>query len=201
VNVFTQRPRAAQKLATRERILEEARQCFAERGFEATTIRDVAACAGVAVGTVFVHFADKHALLAATLDDQLDQVLSRALATLPAADARAKVRHVLKALFQRYARQPALSRVLVREMLFVEGPQRPPARARVQAFVGLLETWCREPGALEPGLAARDAADAIFAAYIAALIEGLGEPAPRASKMLARVDRLIAPWFTNGGRP
>ena len=204
MNTFTQRPkgRAARKDATRGRLLAEARHAFVRQGYEATTIRGVAAAAGVAVGTVFVHFPDKSALLAATLDDHLQQVLGRALDTLPPGGARQKVGHVLKALFAGYARQPALSRVLLRETLFAQGDQREAAQAGVEAFVAQLEGWCREPGNLRPGLDPHDAAEAIFAAYLAALLEGLAQPRPRVETMWQRVERLIAPWFkpTNGGR-
>ena len=46
----------------RAEILASAFACFAERGFAATRMEDVAARAGIAKGTVYLHFPDKDAL-------------------------------------------------------------------------------------------------------------------------------------------
>ena len=44
---------------TRERLLDAGRRLFAERGIHGTTTHDIAAAAGVAAGTFYLHFADK----------------------------------------------------------------------------------------------------------------------------------------------
>src|ERR671921_1649309 len=44
---------------TRERILEAALELFAEKGYEATTMRDVAREAGASVGLAYRYFASK----------------------------------------------------------------------------------------------------------------------------------------------
>jgi AcrR family transcriptional regulator len=54
--------RARKKAATRALVLETAQRLFAERGFTAVTIADIAATADVAVQTVFNHFASKEEL-------------------------------------------------------------------------------------------------------------------------------------------
>ena len=53
----TERPAAA------ERLLEAASQAFADKGFHATTTRDIAARAEMSPAAVYVHFATKEALL------------------------------------------------------------------------------------------------------------------------------------------
>lgn len=50
------------KAATQQRILVSAAGLFVERGFERTTIAEVAAAAGVSRATVFWHFSDKAGL-------------------------------------------------------------------------------------------------------------------------------------------
>lgn len=55
--------RDRQKQATRARLLDAGLALFAEQGFEATTVRQIAERAGVAVGSVFVHFPSKAELL------------------------------------------------------------------------------------------------------------------------------------------
>jgi AcrR family transcriptional regulator len=61
--------RARKKAQTREQILAAAQRLFAERGFEAVTISDVANAADVAVQTVFNHFATKEELFFADRAD------------------------------------------------------------------------------------------------------------------------------------
>jgi AcrR family transcriptional regulator len=47
----------------REAVLEAALRLFTERGFEATSVPQVAASAGVGVGTIYRYFASKEALV------------------------------------------------------------------------------------------------------------------------------------------
>jgi AcrR family transcriptional regulator len=54
--------RAQKKALTRTHVRETAQRLFAEHGFDAVTIADVAAAADVAVQTVFNHFATKEEL-------------------------------------------------------------------------------------------------------------------------------------------
>lgn len=44
----------------RDAILETARDLFAKKGYEETTIADIAKAAGMAVGTVYLYFRNKH---------------------------------------------------------------------------------------------------------------------------------------------
>jgi AcrR family transcriptional regulator len=62
---------AEAKLATRRRILESARDCFSQAGFEAATTRDIAAAAGIAVGTLFNYFPAKEAIAMALVAEAL----------------------------------------------------------------------------------------------------------------------------------
>lgn len=54
---------AETKAATRQRILDSAQQLFAAQGFEATTTRDIARAAEIAVGTLFNYFPTKEAIV------------------------------------------------------------------------------------------------------------------------------------------
>jgi AcrR family transcriptional regulator len=62
---------AEEKEATRERIEAAALELFRAQGFEATTTRDIAKAAGIAVGTLFNYFAAKEAIVAALAEDGL----------------------------------------------------------------------------------------------------------------------------------
>lgn len=53
---------------TRERILAVAADCFADHGYAATSIRDIARDVGVTVGAIYVHFPSKDRLLVAVYE-------------------------------------------------------------------------------------------------------------------------------------
>jgi AcrR family transcriptional regulator len=67
--------RAEQRRQTEERILHEARSLFAELGFERTTIRAVAAAAGVDGGLVMHYFGSKQELFLRVTRVEADQLL------------------------------------------------------------------------------------------------------------------------------
>ena len=54
------------------RILEAAGSCFAEKGFQRTTVEDIAGAAGVSRPLVYKHFGDKDALIDAVLEDTFE---------------------------------------------------------------------------------------------------------------------------------
>src|ERR1700744_135363 len=71
--------------ATRARILESALATFRERGFEKSTMREIAAAAGVAVGAAYYYFDSKDAIVMAfyqhaqqEMAPSLDAILSEA---------------------------------------------------------------------------------------------------------------------------
>ena len=79
--------RARKKAQTRTLIRETAQRLFAERGFEAVTIADIAAAADVAVQTVFNHFPTKEDLFfdghTPWVDGAAEAVRSRPADTAP----------------------------------------------------------------------------------------------------------------------
>jgi len=62
---------AEEKEATRERIEAAALELFRTRGFEATTTRDIAKQAEIAVGTLFNYFTAKEAIVIAMAEEGL----------------------------------------------------------------------------------------------------------------------------------
>ncbi|GAA0870332.1 TetR/AcrR family transcriptional regulator [Brevundimonas basaltis] len=63
--------RQAAKVRTRQKVLDAARQLFAERGYEPATIRDIAKGAGMSTGAVFANFQDKAELFEAVLSTDM----------------------------------------------------------------------------------------------------------------------------------
>lgn len=71
-------------MGNREKLLEAARQCLFAKGYERTTVRDLASAAGVSMAAIGYHFGSKEALLNQVLFEALDsgdQVFGEAGAT------------------------------------------------------------------------------------------------------------------------
>ncbi len=64
--------RRTQKEATRNRVIDAARELFDTQGYQGTTIREIARHAGVSVGSVFTTFASKGEILSQVMQDRLD---------------------------------------------------------------------------------------------------------------------------------
>lgn len=77
------------RTATREALLEAAEQVFADHGIDGARIEDIAARAGVAVGTIYNYFGDSAELLDALIIQRRQDLLTR----LDAAMAEAKRHH------------------------------------------------------------------------------------------------------------
>ncbi|WP_285564709.1 TetR/AcrR family transcriptional regulator [Streptomyces sp. RTGN2] len=59
-------------MGNREKLLEAARQCLFAKGYERTTVRDLASAAGVSMAAIGYHFGSKEALLNQALFEALD---------------------------------------------------------------------------------------------------------------------------------
>lgn len=85
--------------ATRARLRESGRRLFAERGLHAVTSHEIAESAGVAAGTFYLHFRDKHELFRELVFDAIGELERRIEISVqplfgqpePAARARAEV--------------------------------------------------------------------------------------------------------------
>ncbi len=64
------------KERTRRRLLASAEQLFRTRGFDETTVEEIAAAADVAKGTFFNYFENKASLLGALLYTRMDELLA-----------------------------------------------------------------------------------------------------------------------------
>lgn len=71
---------ATSRERTHQRLLHAGLQLFERKGFESTTVAEVAAAAGVSEMTFFRHFATKHGLL---FDDPYDDAIADAVGVQP----------------------------------------------------------------------------------------------------------------------
>lgn len=77
VSVKTRDPGAAESANRRAALVRAAAALFREKGFDGTTIRDIARSVGMQSGSPFYHFANKHELLMAVMEEGLQQGLAR----------------------------------------------------------------------------------------------------------------------------
>lgn len=109
---------------TRELILRSALAAFLERGFEGTRMADVAAGAGLAKGTLYLHFADKEALFEFVLQQLISEPLARIRAELSPPDE--SVRAKLERLFLPLLRDlEGSGRATVLRLIIAEGSRFP----------------------------------------------------------------------------
>ena len=109
-------PRARPLGPTARRILDAALESFAQRGYEATSLDQLARALGVRKQTILYWFSSKEALLEAVIDDataELSATLETALEG--AGEGFARVEAVVRSVFRLAARRPALIS-LVREV-------------------------------------------------------------------------------------
>src|SRR5438477_7157237 len=72
------RPAAGQDPVKRQQILDGAKRCFLDLGFEAASMNDITAEAGVSKGTLYVYFANKEDLFGALIDRERAAMLMSA---------------------------------------------------------------------------------------------------------------------------
>ena len=153
--------------ARRQAVLTAALAVFAEHGFEAARLDDVAARAGVAKGTLYLYFADKEALLEELIRSVVGPVRKaiERVAANPALPAATALQTVFKVFESEVL---GTERKLLVRLVISEGPR----------FPRIAELYFRE--VVEPGLA---------------LVRGLLERASRdgtlASPAVARHPQLV----------
>src|SRR6266511_2923175 len=91
--------RERKKQRTREQIIEAAMGLFAERGYHATTIADIASAADVAPRTFFSYFPSKEAVVFYNVDRDLDRLASALRNRLPGETAFDALRRWIDAMF------------------------------------------------------------------------------------------------------
>jgi AcrR family transcriptional regulator len=75
--------RQSQKEATRQRVLDAARELFDTNGYQGTTIREIARRAQVSVGSVFTTFASKGEILSEVMQSRLDPLYAEIDRVMP----------------------------------------------------------------------------------------------------------------------
>jgi AcrR family transcriptional regulator len=150
----------------RSEILEAAARLFAERGFHATSMRDLCAALGMSPGNLYHWFPSKQAIVAAFIEADRAETAARLAVLSSAKDLRV-----------------ALPRQLLAIVTEASEPE-------IRLYLEVYATALRDPG-LAPLVRAADAA---VRAQLAGLLRGIGVPDPdgAALAIFALLDGLIA---------
>src|SRR5579875_1634939 len=101
--------------ARRDQLIDVARALFAERGFEGTSIEEIAARAEVSKPVVYQHFGGKEGLYAVVVDREIQALLSMMSQALTAGRARDLLEQAACALLDYIEQSSDGFRILVRD--------------------------------------------------------------------------------------
>jgi AcrR family transcriptional regulator len=86
-------------LQRRDQLIEVSRAVFAERGFDAASIEEIAAAAGISKPVVYEHFGDKEGLYAIVVDREVTRLMSMMTESLTSDRPRVLLEQAATALF------------------------------------------------------------------------------------------------------
>ena len=111
-------PRRTSRLtaaARRAQLIEVGRTVFAERGFEATSVEEIAARAKVSKPIIYEHFGGKEGLYAVIVDREVEHIVSRIVDAITAGSARERLERAVLAFLTYVQERPGGFAVLVRD--------------------------------------------------------------------------------------
>jgi AcrR family transcriptional regulator len=112
-----ERPSRMSRERRRQQLLDTAIDLFAQKGFNGTTTKEIAAAAGITQAVIFQHFTNKDELYAAILNHKMLQGEAEFLQNMERSARRKNDRAVLRSLalhiMQYYLRDPSYMRLLL----------------------------------------------------------------------------------------
>ena len=186
------RPLRRDARENRDRILAAARTAFAELGTDAS-VEEIAARAGVGVGTLYRRFPTKDALVDAVFEEHLEQMAAAAEHALDDPDAWQALLGYLTRIVEMQASDCGLSEILGAHLRAEELVGR--ARERLRPLVEELISRAQDAGGLRADVvyedvsvllwttgrvvdATRNVAPTFWQRYLALIVDGLSTPGP-----------------------
>jgi AcrR family transcriptional regulator len=118
-----------------KRIVETAVALAERDGYQAVRLRDVAATAQVALGTVYKRFASKEEILIAALEQEVEKLVGKiGKKPVPGDTPQERIRFVFSAVSKGLVRRPNLGKALVRSLASGD----PNITERVASFHGVI---------------------------------------------------------------
>lgn len=193
--------REKNKEETRRIIFETAYALFEEKGYEKMTMRELAAKAGVGIGTIFQHFKDKANLLVSVFEHDFHPLVKETLNTLPEANLKKQLLFMVKKFYQYYARRPHISRMLVKE-LYIDQQNFDRISTSLRddlATVATLFEAAKERGEIRAEVSTTDAVQLWWSYYFVVLLQALQLPHFDVDEQVAIHERLLDQHFRGIG--
>jgi len=174
--------RERNKRAVRARLVAATLKLAVAHGFDATSVAEITAQAGVAKGTFFNYFPTKEAVI----EERYDELFGRALAIVEASGPSSP-REWFRSVFGRMARSLARERRIV-QLVLLEGPRIKSIAAKERAsFAALHRAYVRVLGGTGPF--ADRAANVLQHVWSGAVEEWASSPGMRLeAEIVRRVD-------------
>lgn len=148
----------------REQLIEIGRSLFAERGYEATSVEEIAGRANVSKPVVYEHFGGKEGLYAVIVDREMSTLLQMITSSLSQNRSRVRVERVALALLTYVEDRTDGFRILVRDS---------PVAAADGKYSSLLNDAVGQVGHILAGDFTRRGFDAGFAPLYAQALVGM----------------------------
>ena len=197
--------RERNKIDKLRRITEAARELFIAKGFDDTTTREIAVRAGVGLGTIFVYAENKRDLLFLIVNEELEAVAADAEASI--VRGQSFIDNLLQVAARHYrffGRQPALSRLVLREMAFYDSGAQAgrfqKTRERLISLFGSVVALAVEQGSLSSEETTHFVGWTIFCIFQVELRRWLAEDQPNLRKGLEALTRALT-LFARGLNP
>jgi len=192
--------RQQQKDETRAKIFAAATQLFAQNGYHATTVADIAAAAGVAKGTFFVHFPSKDAVIGALIAIQTGAARKARLAALESGGPIAALRAAVMTLGARAGVSRSLSRGVLAATLESQNVGGETSDRFDALFVEMKADakLAHEQKLLTPGTDPEVLAASLMASYLGAVLHFTSSP--RAPELVEILEPLVNANLKNAVR-
>jgi AcrR family transcriptional regulator len=190
------------KAQTRRLIFDTAYKLFEEKGYEEMTMRQLAAQAGVGLGTIFQHFKDKSTLLVSVFEHEFQPMVDRAFASVPERDLKAQLLHQVRQFYSFYAQRPHISRILIKE-LYVDPKNSENISSSFIRDIGKLEgifEAARQRGEIDPQTNISDAVILWWSYYSFILFQALQAPGFDVDEQVAVFERIMDQHFQGIGK-
>ncbi len=132
------RSRTKRTKATREQIVKAATALLAQKGYDATSLDEVAAAAGVTKGTIYYHFDSKEAVYGAVISPEIDRNMREVEEILGGARSPREALIEVLRLQTRGARVPAERYLYYQELLPLSDDTRRALRQRENRYEALV---------------------------------------------------------------
>ncbi len=178
--------------ARRRRVMESALELASDGGFDAVQMRDVAASANVALGTVYRYFNSKERLILETYVEQIEALRGRLRARPPAGiTPSARVLEVLERACRFLQKYPDATGAMVRAVGTAQPEEAEQVRRITAAMTSIITTAIRSDAPTDRDLAVARVLQLTWYSSLIGWVGGVDPPDRMLSDLTAATELLL----------